>query len=146
MFIKWYILLVNNYKYFVEDKYITLYIWRITMRHKKFILYFLIVVVSFISVTAVSAVDLNDSEDLNNLDSVDDKSYNDLQTKIMAEKSSYTLENDYKFNNEVDKNYSSGINITKNNFIINGNNHIIDCGNQARAFDITGKNVEINNL
>ena len=116
------------------------------MKNEKLILYFLIVVVSFISFTAVSAADLNDTVDFDNLEDVGDKTYNNLQEEITAEKSSYTLENDYKFNNEVDKDYSSGINITKNNFIINGNNHVIDCNNQARAFDITGKNVEINNL
>ena len=116
------------------------------MKQDKFILYFFIVMIFFISITAISAVDLNDSEDFNNLNDVDDKSYSNLHTEIVAEKSSFNFERDYKFNNEVDKNYSSGINITKNNYVINGNNHIIDCNNQARAFDITGNKVEINNL
>ena len=116
------------------------------MKYKQFILYFFIVVVLCISVTAISAADLNDSEDFNNFNDVSDKSYTDLHEKITTEKSSFTLDSDYKFSNEVDKNYSSGVNIAKDNFVINGNNHIIDCSNQARAFDITGKKVEINNL
>ena len=38
------------------------------------------------------------------------------------------------------------VNINKNNFVVNGNGHTIDCDNKARAFNITGKNVEINNI
>ena len=63
-----------------------------------------------------------------------------------VENSNFNFNGDYKFNQGTDKDYSDGITITKNNFVINGNNHIIDCANQARAFYITGKNVEINNL
>lgn len=118
----------------------------ITMKHKKYILYFCIVVIFLISITTISANDLNASEDYDSLQDIEDSSYTDLHTKIAAEKTSFTFENDYKFNEEVDKNYSGGINITKNNFVINGNNHVIDCNNQARAFDISGKKVEINNL
>ena len=116
------------------------------MKHEKIILYFLIVVVFFISITTISATDINDSGDFDNLDDVSDTSYNGLHEKISAEKSSFTFESDYKFNKESDKNYSGGVNITRDNFIINGNNHIIDCNNQSRAFDITGNKVEINNL
>ena len=99
--------------------------------------------VFMISITAISAADLNDAGDVLN---DGDKSFDDLNKAITVENSNFNFNGDYKFNQGTDKDYSDGINITKNNFVINGNNHIIDCANQARAFYITGKNVEINNL
>ena len=118
----------------------------ITMKQNKFILHFFILVIFFVSITAISAADLNDTGDFDILTDIDDKSYNDLYSEITTANSNFTFESDYKFNKDLDKNYSGGINITKNNFVINGNNHIIDCANEARAFYITGNNVEINNL
>ena len=99
--------------------------------------------VFMISITTISAADLNDAGDVLN---DGDKSFDDLNKAITVENSNFNFNGDYKFNQGTDKDYSDGINITKNNFVINGNNHIIDCANQARAFYITGKNVEINNL
>lgn len=91
-----------------------------------------------ISITAISAEDLNGTGDLNVLNDVnDEKSFKDLSSGIEADNSSFTFENDYAFNNEIDKNYSNGINITHDNFVINGNNHKIDCNEQSRAFYIT---------
>ncbi len=117
------------------------------MKLNKFIIHFFIIIVFLISITAISAVDLNDTEDFDVLnDAGGEKSFKDLSSAIEVENSKFTFENDYRFNNETDKSYSSGINITKNNFVINGNNHKIDCNGQSRAFYITGKNVIINNL
>lgn len=50
---------------------------------------------------------------------------------------------DYKFNNETD---SKPVRITRDNFVINGNNHVIDGNNQQAIFHILGNNVTINNL
>ena len=117
------------------------------MKLNKFIIHFFIIIVFLISITAISAFDLNDTEDFDVLnDAGGEKSFKDLSSAIEVENSKFTFENDYRFNNETDKSYSSGINITKNNFVINGNNHKIDCNGQSRAFYITGKNVIINNL
>ncbi len=121
-------------------------ILRINMRHNKFILHFFILFVFLISITAISAADLNDTGSIDILNDNGGNSFNDLNSVIQIENSSFTFERDYGFNSEIDKNYSGGINITKNNFVINGNNHKIDCNDQSRAFYITGKNVEINNL
>ena len=87
--------------------------------------------VFMISITAISAADLNDAGDVLN---DGDKSFDDLNKAIAVENSNFNFNGDYKFNQGTDKDYSDGINITKNNFVINGNNHIIDCANQARAF------------
>ncbi len=103
--------------------------------------------VFMISITAISAADLNDTGDFNVLKDVSgEKSFKDLNSEIKVENSNFTFESNYAFNSEIDKNYSGGINITKDNFIINGNNHKIDCNGQSRAFYIIGNNVEINNL
>lgn len=121
-------------------------ILRINMRHNKFILHFFILFVFLISITAISAADLNDTGSIDILNDNGGNSFNDLNSVIQIENSSFTFERDYGFNSEIDKSYSSGINVTKDNFVINGNNHKVDCKNQSRAFDISGKNVVINNL
>ena len=48
-------------------------------------------------------------------------SFDSLYSQIKDKDSSFTFEKDYEFNNETDKSYSSGINVTKDNFVINGN-------------------------
>lgn len=118
----------------------------VTMKYNRFILHLFILVVLLISITEVSAVDLNDTVDSDVLNDVGEKSYDDLNLSISNEDSKFTFESDYTFNDESDKNYSGGIDITKDNFVIDGKNHKIDCNGQSRAFDVTGKNVEINNL
>ena len=53
------------------------------------------------------------------------------------------MQHDYTFNNETDDGY---VVISKNDFVINGNNHIIDGNKQSGIFNITGNNVTINDL
>jgi len=102
--------------------------------------------VFLISITAISAADLNDTGNIDVLKDNEKNSFEALHVEINDKDSNFTFERDYEFDNETDKSYSSGINVTKDNFVINGNNHKIDCKNQSRAFYITGKNVVINNL
>ena len=117
------------------------------MKNNKFIIHFFILAVFLISITAISAADLNDTVDMDDLNDVDEKnSFYSLHNEIKDKDSNFTFESDYGFDNETDKNYSNGINVTRDNFVINGNNHKIDCKNQSRAFYIIGKNVVINNL
>ena len=117
-----------------------------TMKRNKFILHFFILAVFLISITAISAADLNDTDNIDVLKDNETNSFDSLYSEIKDKDSSFTFEKDYEFNNETDKSYSSGINVTKDNFVINGNNYKIDCKNQSRAFNIIGKNVVINNL
>ena len=50
-------------------------------------------------------------------------------------------------NRTTDEHYTGGIEINKFSYEINGNNHVIDCNNQARAFNFTGAGtLTINNL
>ena len=90
------------------------------MRHNKFILHFFILFVFLISITAISAADLNDTGSIDILNDNGGNSFNDLNSVIQIENSSFTFERDYGFNSEIDKSYSSGINVTKDNFVING--------------------------
>ena len=120
------------------------------MKIKKHILHTFILLVLMLSITAISAADLNDTDNtagdvLTEMDS-EDESFMYFQTEMEIQDSTFDLKYNYKFDNESDLTYAGGINVTKDNFIINGNNHVIDCDNQARALTITGKNVVINNL
>ena len=71
-------------------------------------------------------------------------SFNDLEKDINASVDILEIERDYKFNNGTDNN--SGITISKDNFVINGNGHTIDANNQSAIFSINGTNIIINNL
>ena len=118
------------------------------MKFNKIILYSFVLLVLSFSVTAISAADLNDTSDVGDVlkDGGDSKSFIDLNNDIAAEDSSFNMGSDYTFDNLTDMNYTLGIRIVKADFTINGNNHAIDCSNQARALRVAGNNVEIKNL
>ena len=73
-----------------------------------------------------------------------ESSFSQLQNDINSSTEILEITHDYKFYNETD--VSSRIILEKNDFIINGNNHIIDANNLSPIFDITGTNILINNL
>ena len=118
------------------------------MKWKKYILSFLILLVLLISVSAISAADLNDTDNTGTDVLKEDGSGNfgDLNKEVSASQSTLNLNKDYKFDNKSDAQYVKGVNISRENYVINGNNHVIDCSNQARALTITGKHVVVNNL
>ena len=118
------------------------------MKFNKIILCSVILIVLSFSVTAISAADLNCTGDIGDVlkDGGDIKSFYDLNGDITAENSSFNMQSDYTFDNQTDMNYTNGIRIVKADFTINGNNHAMDCSNQARAFRVVGNNVEIKNL
>ena len=118
------------------------------MKFNKLILNSFILLVLLFSVTAISAADLNDTGSMDVLKDVNtnESSFTDFKTELFVADSSLDLSGNYKFDNSSGLDSNTGIYINKNTFVINGNNHIIDCDNQARAFNITGKKVTINNL
>ena len=68
-----------------------------------------------------------------------------LQEAIANSTENYLeLNVDYEFNNGTDN--STGILISRDNFIINGNGHTIDGKNQSRIFNITANNITLSNL
>jgi hypothetical protein len=72
------------------------------------------------------------------------KTFTDLKNDVFNSEDVFDVVYDYKFNNASDK--SGFINVGKDNFIINGNGHTIDANNQSAIFNITARNVTVNNL
>ena len=71
--------------------------------------------------------------------------FSELQEAIANSTENYLeLNADYEFNNETDDAF--GIEITRDNFVINGNGHIINGNNLSRIFNITANNVTLNDL
>lgn len=75
----------------------------------------------------------------------------ELNAMIFHTKSTVYLEHDIEYFEKgrirkINNGFKDGINISKNNIIIEGNNHTIDAKNQVRIFNITGKNVTIKNI
>ncbi len=123
---------------------------RYNMKIKKFILSSVILLVMLFSIAAISAADLNDTdnvgEDTLKNAQIYDGSISDLYLEFLGDDSSFDFTRDYKYDNLSDLGYEGGIVVNKKNFEINGNNHIIDCGNKTRAFNFTGKDVIIKDL
>ena len=71
-------------------------------------------------------------------------SFTNLTDEIENAGTTLDLTKDYAFNNATDNN--TGILISKDNFVLNGNGHTIDAKNQSRIFNITGTNITLNNL
>ena len=92
--------------------------------------YFLILLVLLISISAVSAGDGN---------------FTSLQTDIADSTGSIELTQNYAYDNTTDSG-TTGIKITENNFILDGNGHTIDGSNQTRILFISGNNVTLKNL
>ena len=79
----------------------------------------------------------------NDIYTASDDSFTNLTDEING-KDVVDLTHDYKFNNETDN--RSGIVISKDNFVLNGNGHTIDGKNQSRIFNITANNIILSNL
>jgi predicted outer membrane repeat protein len=101
------------------------------MPNRKFIKISLFLIILVLSIGLVSAEEGN---------------FNSLQTDIDQAENEIILNNDYKYNSTTDNDYINGININKNNFVIDGNNYTIDGNGQSRIFNISGENVTIKNL
>ena len=108
-------------------------------------------------VSAVSAEDISQTNDTLEIDdsnifsAAKTGTFNDLYDDIAADifEGRFNIEKDYKFNAETDKNLSEGITITfqrSGNYIIEGNNHVIDANNKACIFKFNNGNIYINNL
>lgn len=92
------------------------------MKFNKLILGSFILLILLFSITAISVADLNDTDNTNVLKdkSTNDNSFSDLSQRIQDAESKIDLDNDYKYNSTKDMEHVKGINIIKNNFVING--------------------------
>ena len=70
--------------------------------------------------------------------------FTELEKLINASGQYLTLDRDFAFNNETDNTF--GISIIKDNFVLNGNGHIVDGKNLSRIFAIGGDNITLSNL
>ena len=106
-------------------------------------------------VSSASAADSNEAQALsidestniitqNDIYTMGESSFSNLTDEIENAGTTLDLTKDYAFNNVTDNN--TGILISKDNFVLNGNGHLIDGNNQSRLFDITGNNITLNDL
>ncbi len=73
-----------------------------------------------------------------------ESSFSNLADEIENAGTTLDLTKDYAFNNATDNN--TGILISKDNFVLNGNGFTIDGNKQSRIFNITANNVTLSNL
>ena len=73
-----------------------------------------------------------------------ESSFSNLADEIENAGTTLDLTKDYTFNNATDNN--TGILISKDNFVLNGNGFTIDGNKQSRIFNITANNITISNL
>ena len=116
----------------------------------------IVMLVLIMSVGAVCAADdtsdeiiSNDGQDTLEITQYDiytteESSFSDLTEKIENADTALDLTNDYTFNNATDNN--TGILISRDNFVLNGNGFTIDGNKQSRIFNITANNVTLSNL
>ena len=96
-------------------------------------------------VSSASAADSNEAQALSIDESTNIITQNDIYT---MEESSFSNLTDEIENagTTLDLTKDTGILISKDNFVLNGNGHTIDGNNQSRLFSITGNNVTLNDL
>ena len=80
------------------------------------------------------------------IDEYEFSTFNNLDYVISCSKELAILNQDFAFNPDHDTEYVNGIRIVRDNLTIDGNNHVIDGGNLARLFNITGKNITFKNI
>uniref|UniRef100_UPI00262B8C8F C1 family peptidase n=1 Tax=uncultured Methanobrevibacter sp. TaxID=253161 RepID=UPI00262B8C8F len=85
-----------------------------------------------------------DSQNPTGNDNLSKNSFTQLENDINSSTDILEITHDYKFDNDTDN--FTRISFVKNNFVINGNNHIIDANNISAIFSVTGTNITINNL
>ncbi len=114
---------------------------------KSKIIFVIFCILVFISLSGVSAADANQTT-LQNNQTVDEignfADLNDEISKIPTD-GNLTLKKDYTYNFN-DSKYKDGIEITKDNIVIDGGGHTIDGAGQARIFNIASNNVTLRNI
>ena len=116
----------------------------------------IVLLILILSVGAVCATE-NSTEDIISTDSQEilqtsqdevyvnsEDSFTNLTREIENSGTVLDLSQNYAFNNATDN--DTGILISKDNFVLNGNGHTVDGKNLSRIFLITGNNITLNNL
>ena len=115
----------------------------------------LLLAIFLFSITGICASDANDTaidsennmqietQENNEIITDNPKTFTQLDNEIDESQDTFEMQHDYTFSNESD---NGPVVIDKNNFTINGNNHILDGNKQSGIFNIMGNNVTINNI
>ncbi len=118
------------------------------MKINKLIVLSLILLILF-TLSAVSAekniTNFTSNGDLLTSDS-SNANFNDLNKDINESTNELKLTHDYVYDEGNDINFTDGINVSKSNFLLDGNGYSIDGNGKARIFNITGNNVTLKNL
>ena len=118
------------------------------MKINKLIVLSLILLILF-TLSAVSAekniTNFTSNGDLLTSDSPN-ANFNDLNKDINESTNELKLTHDYVYDEGNDINFTDGINISKSNFLLDGNGYSIDGNGKARIFNIIGNNVTLKNL
>ena len=118
------------------------------MKMNKLIVLSLILLILF-TLSAVSAekniTNFTSNGDLLTSDSPN-ANFNDLNKDINESTNELKLTHDYVYDEGNDINFTDGINVSKSNFLLDGNGYSIDGNGKARIFNIIGNNVTLKNL
>ncbi|ALT67882.1 C1 family peptidase [Methanobrevibacter millerae] len=110
---------------------------------------FSLILLILLTVSAVSAeeniTDFTTEGNLLKVDSSNDN-FNDLNNEINGSLNELKLTHDYVYDEGNDINFTDGINVSKSNFLLDGNGYSIDGNGKARIFNIIGNNVTLKNL
>ena len=110
---------------------------------------FSLMLLILLTVSAVSAeeniTDFTTEGNLLKVDSSNDN-FNDLNNEINGSLNELKLTHDYVYDEGNDINFTDGINVSKSNFLLDGNGYSIDGNGKARIFNIIGNNVTLKNL
>ena len=79
------------------------------------------------------------------VENTDTGNFTDLNNLIVQSENELILDKDYKFNPSTDKDYG-GFNISKDNYVVDGQGHTIDGSGLVRIFAFTGSNVTLKNI
>ena len=72
--------------------------------------------------------------------------YKTLNTEVNSATNELKLTKDYAYDSKKDKDFVDGIQIRKDNFVLDGQGHTIDGRNIAKVFEVDGYNITIRNI
>ena len=72
--------------------------------------------------------------------------FDDLAKEINSAGNEIVLYRDYKYNSTIDSIYQTGVTISKNSLIVDGNGHTLDGNGEAKLLVVTGGNITLKNI
>ncbi|WP_405295682.1 C1 family peptidase [Methanobrevibacter sp.] len=117
----------------------------------KYLVIILIICIIFNITTVLASDNHNDADSSNPFDfnindwigellGTDYKSFNDLSKDMKDCNDTFDMKNDYKYGESDNE---STLIFFKDNFVINGNNHVIDCSNKTVSLNFPNPNVNV---